>query len=94
MLLVGLAAFYLGYGVFFYGVEYALGNPLTLGDALLPWRLAQLRKDMGFLPKNAQPAPAGGSASSPSAPNPFAGTSASGSAPVTQSQGFLPPFAA
>ena len=103
MLLVGLAAFYFGYGVFYYGIEYALGNPVTLGDAILPWRLATLKADLGFLPANAKPRSTGGGITSPNDSTPAPGQPGATTQAVTVptgptgpavSEGFQAPFSA
>lgn len=47
----GLAVWYLGYALFYYGVEYALGVPLTLSDAVLPWKASGLAGAIAFAEK-------------------------------------------
>ena len=48
MILVGLAVWYAGYALLYYGVEYALGVPLTLGEALWPWKLSGLEQSIAW----------------------------------------------
>lgn len=68
MILFGLAVWYAGYALFYYGVEFALGVPLTLSEAFFPWKLTGLQSSISWAQARSGKTGKSTSAPAPTAP--------------------------
>lgn len=69
MLVVPLALMYVGYSILWYGVEYALGVPVTLGDVILPWRETAVEKAVSWAKSQGVSTSAATTATGPTPPS-------------------------
>lgn len=69
MLVVPLALMYLGYSILWYGVEYALGVPVTLGDVVLPWRTQAVDQAVAWAKKQGVSTSSATTTTGPTAPS-------------------------
>jgi hypothetical protein len=69
VLVVPLALMYVGYSILWYGVEYALGVPVTLGDVILPWRETAVEKAVSWAKTQSGSTPASSGPRGPTPPS-------------------------
>lgn len=75
MIFVALGVAYVGYSVLYFGIEYVCGVPLSITDALFPWRYSELQGAIGAASKIKALKTSPGSAGSPLSNKPLGSNS-------------------